>query len=268
VEPGSQGGGFFDDEAQLVAAIEREIGPDAAQATRRSRRLARSPRALTDAECVQLRVSLEPILSDMRSTGVLVPAVLEELTTTSGLTTCPPGSSRPAAPVRGSWGRKASASRSACLHRNGWPNSPINCGSGKSRSLPPPDARRPGRSVRNTPVPTHWPPRSAATRPHGAARRPGRSSGYRRTTAALTAARASAQSTLRNPGLTASWKALAKINNVGRGAHSCRTGPRLSGFRSGADLSGRTQIYHGVTDGVKGADRAGITGPAGPVACG
>jgi hypothetical protein len=78
VEPGSQDGGFFDDDEELIAAVEREIGPEAAEATRRSRRLARNPRALTDAERVVLRATLEPILRDLRSSGAIVPDVVEE----------------------------------------------------------------------------------------------------------------------------------------------------------------------------------------------
>jgi hypothetical protein len=78
VEPGEHGGGFFDDDERLIAAIEREIGPEVAEATRRSRRLSRNPRALTDAERAQLRAALEPILRDMHSSGAIVPDVLEE----------------------------------------------------------------------------------------------------------------------------------------------------------------------------------------------
>jgi hypothetical protein len=78
VEPGSHGGGFFNDDEEMIAAIEREIGPEAAEATRRSRQLARNPRALTDAEREKLRAALEPILRDMRSSGAIVPDVLEE----------------------------------------------------------------------------------------------------------------------------------------------------------------------------------------------
>jgi hypothetical protein len=40
VEPVSQGGGSFDGEEEMIAAVEREIGPEAAEAARRSRRLA------------------------------------------------------------------------------------------------------------------------------------------------------------------------------------------------------------------------------------
>ena len=72
MQPGSHGGGFFDDEQQLIAAVEREIGPEAAQAIRRSRQLASNPRALTDAERAELRANLEPILRDMRSSGAIV----------------------------------------------------------------------------------------------------------------------------------------------------------------------------------------------------
>jgi hypothetical protein len=78
VKPGSHGGGFFDDEGEMFAAIEREIGPEAAEAARRSRQLAANPRALTDAERGQLRSALEPILRDMRISGAIVPDVLEE----------------------------------------------------------------------------------------------------------------------------------------------------------------------------------------------
>jgi hypothetical protein len=78
MEPGAQGGGFFDDDADMIARIEREVGPEAAEATRRSLRLARHPRALSDAERAELRASLEPILRDMRSSGAIVPEVREE----------------------------------------------------------------------------------------------------------------------------------------------------------------------------------------------
>jgi hypothetical protein len=78
VQPGSHGGGFFNDQEELIAAIEREIGPEAAEATRRSLRLASNPRALTDAERAELRANLEPVLQDMRSSGAIVPDIGEE----------------------------------------------------------------------------------------------------------------------------------------------------------------------------------------------
>jgi hypothetical protein len=78
VQPGSHGGGFFNDEEDLIAAIERTIGPEAAEATRRSLQLARNPRALTDAERAELRANLEPLLGDMRGSGAIVPDILEE----------------------------------------------------------------------------------------------------------------------------------------------------------------------------------------------
>lgn len=78
MQPGSHGGGFFDNEEDLIAAIERDIGPEAAEAARRSRRLASNPRALTDAERAELRANLEPVLRDMRSSGAVVPDILEE----------------------------------------------------------------------------------------------------------------------------------------------------------------------------------------------
>jgi hypothetical protein len=78
MEPGSHGGGFFDDEEQLIAAIERDIGPEAAETARRSWHLAGDPRALTGAERAGLRASLEPILRDMRISGAIVPRVVEE----------------------------------------------------------------------------------------------------------------------------------------------------------------------------------------------
>jgi hypothetical protein len=78
VEPSSHGGGFFDDEEQLIAAIERDIGPGAAEAVGRSRQLAGNPRALTGTERAELRASLEPIIRDMRSSDVIVPHVVEE----------------------------------------------------------------------------------------------------------------------------------------------------------------------------------------------
>jgi hypothetical protein len=78
VQPGSHGGGFFGNEEELIAAIEREIGSEAAEAARRSVRLAGNPRALTDAERAELRANLEPVLQDMRSSGAIVPDILEE----------------------------------------------------------------------------------------------------------------------------------------------------------------------------------------------
>ncbi len=78
MQPGPQGGGFFDNEEEMFAAIERAIGPEAAEAARRSRQLADSPRPLTDAEREKLRAALEPILRDIRVSGAIVPAVLEE----------------------------------------------------------------------------------------------------------------------------------------------------------------------------------------------
>ncbi len=78
MEPASQGGGFFDIDEELIAAVEREIGPEAAEATRRSQQLARNPRALTDAERVVLQASIEPILRDLRNSGAIVPDVLPE----------------------------------------------------------------------------------------------------------------------------------------------------------------------------------------------
>ena len=78
MQPGSHGGGFFDNEEELIAAIERDIGPEAAGAVRRSWRLARNPRSLTDAERTELRANLEPVLRDMRSSGAIVPDILEE----------------------------------------------------------------------------------------------------------------------------------------------------------------------------------------------
>lgn len=78
VEPGSQGGSFFDVDEEFIAAVGREMGPEAAEAARRSQQLARNPRALTDAERMVLRESVEPILRDLRSSGAIVPEVVEE----------------------------------------------------------------------------------------------------------------------------------------------------------------------------------------------
>ena len=78
MEPDTQGGGFIDDDEQMIAAIEREVGLEAAEEARRSLRLARNPRALTDADRAELRADLEPILRDMRSSGAIVPDVFEE----------------------------------------------------------------------------------------------------------------------------------------------------------------------------------------------
>ena len=78
MEPASQGGDFFDVDEEFIAAVEREIGPEAAEAARRSRQLARNPRALTAAERAVLRESVDPILRDLRSSGAIVPEVVEE----------------------------------------------------------------------------------------------------------------------------------------------------------------------------------------------
>jgi hypothetical protein len=78
VEPSSQGGGFFDSDEEFIAAVEREIGPEAAEATRRSQQLARNPRALTDPERALLRATVEPILRDLRTSGAIVPDVVAE----------------------------------------------------------------------------------------------------------------------------------------------------------------------------------------------
>ena len=78
MERSSHGGGFFGNEEELFAAIEREIGPEAAQAARRSRQLMRNPRPLTDAERADLRAALEPVLRDLRTTDAIVPDVVEE----------------------------------------------------------------------------------------------------------------------------------------------------------------------------------------------
>lgn len=78
VEPSSKSGGFFDDDEELIAAVEREIGPEAAEATRRSRQFERNPRTLTDAERAVLRATAEPILRDLRTSGAIVPDVVGE----------------------------------------------------------------------------------------------------------------------------------------------------------------------------------------------
>ena len=78
MEPGAQGGGFVADDLDLIARIEREVGPEAAEATRRSLQLSRHPRPLSDAERADLRASLEPVLRDLRSSGAIVPEVREE----------------------------------------------------------------------------------------------------------------------------------------------------------------------------------------------
>jgi len=51
---------------------------EAAEAARRSRRLASNPRALTEADRAELRANLEPVVCDMRSSGAIVPDILEE----------------------------------------------------------------------------------------------------------------------------------------------------------------------------------------------
>ena len=78
MERRSSGGGFFRDEEELFAAIEREVGPEAAQAARRSRQLMRNPRPLTDAERADLRAAMEPVLRDLRGSGAIVPDVVEQ----------------------------------------------------------------------------------------------------------------------------------------------------------------------------------------------
>jgi hypothetical protein len=168
VERRSSGGGFFRDEEELFAAIEREVGPEAAQAARRSRQLMRNPRPLDDAERADLRVALEPVLRDLRGSGAIVPDVVEEAREDLGPDCVPAWIQPPGTPgslVAGSRGRRVSASCWASRCRSGWPTWRISCRSGKSKSLPLPGARRPGRSARSTPTPTRWPRRP---------RRPGR----------------------------------------------------------------------------------------------
>jgi hypothetical protein len=77
VQPGS-GGGFFDNQEDLIAAIGRSVGPEAAEAARRSLQLSRNPRPLTDAERAELRATLEPVLRDLRSSGAIMPDIIEE----------------------------------------------------------------------------------------------------------------------------------------------------------------------------------------------
>ena len=148
------GGGFFNDEEELTAAIERAIGPEAAEAARRSLRLAQNPRTLTDAERAELRANLEPVLRDMRSSGAIVPDIIEEAHDDLGPDcVCARIQSPGGGPVPG-----ASGSRSAFRPRSGSLTSRTSCRSGRSRSSPPQDAPRPGRSARSTPVPTRWLP--------------------------------------------------------------------------------------------------------------
>ena len=77
MQPGS-GGGFFDNQEDLIAAIGRSVGPEAAEAARHSMQLSRNPRPLTDAERAELRATLEPVLRDLRSSGAIVPDIVEE----------------------------------------------------------------------------------------------------------------------------------------------------------------------------------------------
>jgi hypothetical protein len=77
VQAGS-GGGFFDSQEDLIAAIGRSVGPEAAEAARRSLQLGRNPRPLTDAERADLRATLEPVLHDLRSSGAIMPDIVEE----------------------------------------------------------------------------------------------------------------------------------------------------------------------------------------------
>jgi hypothetical protein len=77
VQAGS-GGGFFDNQDDLIAAIGRSVGPEAAEAARRSLQLSRNPRPLSDAERAELRATLEPILRDLRSSGAIMPDIVEE----------------------------------------------------------------------------------------------------------------------------------------------------------------------------------------------
>ena len=67
MERSDYGGGFFHSQEELLAAIERDLGAERAQAVRRS--LAWQPRQLTDAERTELRANLKPVLRDMRVSG-------------------------------------------------------------------------------------------------------------------------------------------------------------------------------------------------------
>jgi hypothetical protein len=75
---GSQGGGFFQRQEDMPAAIANEVGGEAAEAARRSMELRRNPRPLTDAASSQLHGNLAPVLNDIRATGAIVPEIREE----------------------------------------------------------------------------------------------------------------------------------------------------------------------------------------------
>jgi len=76
VERSDHGGGFFHSHEELLAAIERDLGAERAEAVRRS--LACQPRQLTDSERTELRANLEPVLRDIRVSGAIVPDVVEQ----------------------------------------------------------------------------------------------------------------------------------------------------------------------------------------------
>jgi hypothetical protein len=75
---GSQGGGFFRRQQDVLTAIENEVGGEAAEAARRSVELRRNPQPLADAARSQLHDNLAPVLNDIRATGAIVPVIGEE----------------------------------------------------------------------------------------------------------------------------------------------------------------------------------------------
>jgi hypothetical protein len=78
VEISSDGDGFSSSEDELFSAIAGELGPEAAEAFRRSHERSLHPRELTDAERTELRTTLDPVLRDLRTSGAIVPDVREQ----------------------------------------------------------------------------------------------------------------------------------------------------------------------------------------------
>lgn len=62
----------------MLAALNQEVGAEAAEAMSRSMELTGNPRPLSDAERNQLHANLAPVLHDIRATGAIVPQIREE----------------------------------------------------------------------------------------------------------------------------------------------------------------------------------------------
>jgi hypothetical protein len=71
----SSGGGFYDSDDQMLAAVEHELGPEIAARIRRRRD---GGSKLTDAKRAELWANLDPLLRDLQTARAIEPTVTEE----------------------------------------------------------------------------------------------------------------------------------------------------------------------------------------------